>query len=226
MSTVPKKDADKVAFYENHIAPWNTNAVAIGLTTTIVTDIQAKTASARAALTAQQEALQDARAATTALRNAIDALDVVGANSIKQIRATAERTLNPAIYSLAQIPAPATPGPRANPGTPYEPELTLDGDGALILKWKCNNPTGTQGTMYMVYRSIGGSTEFAPLGGSGTKEFVDNTIPLGATQITYKIQAVRSTAKGPWATFNVYFGTNAGGQTTATIGVSPARIAA
>jgi hypothetical protein len=33
----------------------------------------------------------------------------------------------------------------------------------------------------------------------------------------YKIQAVRSTATGPWATFMVLFGVGAGGQMTASL---------
>jgi len=39
---------------------------------------------------------------------------------------------------------------------------------------------------------------------------VDATIPAGSSQVTYQMQAVRSTAAGPWAQFNVNFGTGAG----------------
>ena len=35
--------------------------------------------------------------------------------------------------------------------------------------------------------------------------------------LTYRIQAVRTTSVGGWGTFVVTFGTNAGGQVTATL---------
>ena len=56
----------------------------------------------------------------------------------------------------------------------------------------------------------------------GKKEFIDDSIPAGKTALMYKIQAVRSTAVGDWATFNVFFGTNASGLTTATLVEGPA----
>jgi hypothetical protein len=73
----------------------------------------------------------------------------------------------------------------------------------------------------------GGVGEFEYLGGSGAKEFIDATIPAGETALTYQIQAVRSTAVGLWATFNVNFGTNsAGGATTSVTETSAPKIAA
>lgn len=119
--------------------------------------------------------------------------------------------------TLAEIPAPATPEPKGPPGTPNTMTVTLNGNGSLNLKWKCPNPAGTSGTVYQVYRRVGGTGEFTYLGGSGAKLFVDATVPAGATQLTYQIQAVRSTAIGLWATFNVNFGTNVGGGVTASV---------
>ena len=36
-------------------------------------------------------------------------------------------------------------------------------------------------------------------------------MPAGSSQVTYQIQAVRSTAVGPWAQFNVNFGVSSAG---------------
>jgi hypothetical protein len=224
MSVVPAKAIDKVQFFENHITPWTTNAVAIGTTTTIVTDLTTKTTAARAAYVAQQTAQETAKAATLTFQTAVTAMAVAGADIIRQIRAKAG-SAGDSVYSLAQIPAPATPSPVGPPGTPTDFSVELDGNGTLNLKWKCVNPAG--GTMYQVYRRIGGDGEFTYLGGSGDKKFVDETIPAGATALTYQIQAVRSTAVGMWATFNVNFGTNSGGTMTASVEeVSPTKKAA
>jgi hypothetical protein len=216
MSTVPKSIQDRITFYENHTPPWNTNAVAIGTTTTAVTDLTTKTTAARAAYNDQQAAQEAAKAATLALTNAIDAMSIAGANIIQQIR-TKAGTAGDGVYVLAQIPAPATPSPVGAPGTPTDFSVALGQDGSLTLKWKCPNPAGSVGTIYRVFRRVGGTGEFDYIGGTGEKKFVDTTIPAGSSQVTYQIQGVRTTAIGPWAQFNVNFGTSSGGTMTAEI---------
>ncbi|HEX3355954.1 MAG TPA: hypothetical protein VHS31_03140, partial [Tepidisphaeraceae bacterium] len=111
----------------------------------------------------------------------------------------------------AQIPAPATPSPKPAPGTPSNFKVSLDGNGALNLAWKCNNPAGTSGTIYQVWRRIGGVGDFSYLGGTGDKTFIDDTLPAGSSSVTYQVQAVRSTAVGAWAQFNVNFGVGGSG---------------
>ncbi len=217
MSTVPANRIKKVQFYENHITPWTDNSLAIGLSEKEVGDITANTQAARAAYDQQQAAKQAAKAATEAYYNAVEAMGTTGAAVMKQIRAKAESTGDDNVYVLAQIPAPAQPVPKAPPGTPMDLKVEIGGNGALTLAWKCPNPAGTSGTIYQIYRSIGRSTEFTYLGGAGKRTFIDTTIPAGATQLTYQIQGVRSSAIGPWASFNVLFGTNAGGAQEARV---------
>ena len=227
MGTVPSKNVDKIQFYEDHIARFTTNAVAIGTTVADVTDLTSKTIAARAAYTTQQLALSEAKDKTLACHNAVQAMGVKGAAIIKQVRAKGESTGNPNVYVLAGIPAPATPSSRPVPGTPFDYKVELEPNGTLVSTWKCNNPAGTTGTMYQVFRRIGGAGEFVYLGGNGAKTFTDDTIPANATQLTYQIQAVRSTSVGVFAEFNVNFGTNAGGGTFATFSESPnAKLAA
>ena len=216
MGTVPSKPLEKVQYYENHIAPFTTNATQIGLVTGDVTDLQARVTAARTAYEAHQAAMQTSKNATAAFNDAVAVLGVVGAALIKKIRAKAEQTGNRNVYTLAEIPAPATPSATPPPGKPTDLTVELDGNGAVILKFKCHNPAGSAGTMYQVYRSVGDGP-FQYVGGAGEKKFTDSTVPSGATKLTYQIQAVRSTAVGQWATFVVLFGTNAGGTTTASV---------
>jgi hypothetical protein len=49
------------------------------------------------------------------------------------------------------------------------------------------------------------------VGASGVKSFVDDTLPSGASPVTYQITAVRSTARGNPAQFVVNFGVGGGG---------------
>jgi hypothetical protein len=221
MAVVPSKQIEKVQYYQDHIAPFTTNATAIGITTTEVTDLDTKATAARAAYDAQQAAKQAAKTATEAFDNAANAMSVAGAAIIKKIRAKAEQTGNPAVYTLAQIPAPPTPTAKPAPGKPTDLTVQLNGNGSLMLKWKCPNPPGTSGTLYQIFRAVGAG-EFVYLGGSGQKSFQDNTVPAGATKLTYQIQAVRSTAVGEFAQFIINFGTNAGGGMTASVTQEPA----
>lgn len=205
MPLIPDKKIEKVQFFENRMSLWTTNAVAIGTTSTDVTAMGTLTTAARAAYNAQQIALDAAKAATETFNNAVDAMGVKGAGIIKQVRTKADVTNNPAVYTMANIPAPATPQPRGTPGTPTDFSATLHQDGSVELGWKCTN---TGGVMYQVYRSITGSAgTFAYVGGTGERKITDSTIPVGTSHLTYKIQAVRSTAAGLWGTFNVGFGT-------------------
>jgi len=226
MSTVPNKPLDKIQFFEDHLAPWNASAVGIGTTAATVTDLQNKTQNARAAYTAQQVARQTAKTATQAFNDAVNLMSVAGQGIIKQVRAKAEVSGDLNVYTLAQIPAPAVPSSRAAPGTPFNFKVKLQPNGTLEIIWNCNNPSGTSGTTYNVFRRNLVTGEFAYLGGSGQRLFIDDTIPAGRTQLTYQIQAVRSTSVGVFGEFNVNFGTNASGSSTAMLIETPTRLAA
>lgn len=139
---------------------------------------------------------------------------------LKQVKTKAAIS-GPAVYALAEIPAPATPGPVPAPGQPTGFAAALGADGTVTITWKCANPPGSTGTIYQVWRRIGAAGEFSYAGGTGAKKFVDATIPAGSTGVTYQIQAVRSTAVGPWAQFNVNFGVGTGGTVTASVVETP-----
>jgi hypothetical protein len=148
------------------------------------------------------------------------AMTNAGMAIIEQVR-TKARSSGEGVYPLANIPAPATPTPVGPPGTPDTFKVSLDGAGGLILTWKCANPAGSVGTMYQVYRRVTPTGEFTYIGGTGTREFTDVTVPAGSSQVTYKIQAVRSTAVGLWAQFNVLFGVSGSGEMTAAVETAP-----
>jgi len=223
MAIVPKKPVAKIQFFEDHIAPWTTNATAIGTTTVEVTALQTKTVAARAAYDAQQVSQDVAKAATETLKQAVATMNLAGTAIIDQVRSQA-KNVGPSVYPLAQIPAPATPSPVGAPGKPFGLKVQLEDNGALTLKWKCNNPVGSTGTLYQIWRKIG-TGAFTYIGGAGTKSFVDDTVPMGAVGVTYQLQAVRSTSVGPWAQFNVNFGSTPAGPMIVTE-ASPVKIAA
>ena len=100
----------------------------------------------------------------------------------------------------------AKSSPIAAPGRPYQFTTALDETGSVTLQWKCDHPRGAVGTMYCVYRSVGGMGAPVQVGMVGKKKFVDTTIPAGATSLEYRVQAYRSTVAGAVAAHNVNFG--------------------
>ena len=120
--------------------------------------------------------------ATLVFHNMTDAMDELGADLIKIIKAFAAFQNDPNVYALAGIPAPASPTPVPAPGTPTAFEVMLEPTGALRLAWQCNNPTGATGTVYEIQRRIGSAAEsvFTFVGSTGKKFFTDSALPPGA----------------------------------------------
>jgi hypothetical protein len=220
MPIVPNDRVAKLEFYEAHITPWTTNAVAIGLASGSVTALATAAADARAAYTAHVAAQAAARAATAAFYDKIRALHNapgMGADMIQQIKTKAQTTNNPNVYVLAQIPAPAIPAPVPAPGTPTGFAATLNPDGSVKLNWKCPNPAGSAGTVYQLSRRTGPTGAFVAVGVSGARSFIDATVPAAVASVTYQIVAVRSTAIGTAAQFTVNFGVSGEGEMTASV---------
>jgi hypothetical protein len=220
MGVVPESRLGKIEFYEAHIAPWQANATAIGLTTAQVVALDTLTKNARTAYLNAEAARQASKAATQAFYDAVRAMHNgpgAGQDMIEAIRVRAQSTGNPNVYVLAQIPPPATPGVTPPPGTPFDFRVGLLQNGALELKWKCQNPRGTTGTVYEIRRRQGASGAFAFVGSSGVKAFTDDTVPAGSASVTYQITAVRSTQRGNPAQFTVNFGSAGPGLTIASI---------
>lgn len=210
MRTVPRNQSPKISFFKSRLVKWNENAEQIGVSPEDVALLSARTDAARVALSAQRAAQMAAEAATLKLQIAMDEMATQGAAMLLQIRAKARMSGNNRVYSLAQIATPKKGSPIGVPGKPNRFEFMVDDLGALRMTWQCKNPRGSTGTIYQIYRRIGGSGEMTFLGTSGKKRFVDTTLPIGASSIMYQIRAVRSTKVGEAATFNVNFGVSRG----------------
>jgi hypothetical protein len=225
MGLLPEQYAARIAFFQNRIANWTTEATNIGTTAGAVTALGTAVTAAATALADQQSAQSAAKTATLNLNLALATMDNLGMGIVEQVR-TKARTGGDAVYVLADIPAPATPAPKPAPGQPTDFVATLSQDGSLDMGWKCPNPPGTSGTTYNVFRRDTPTAEFAYVGTSGQRKFVDTTIPAGSSQLTYKVQAIRSTSAGPWATFNVTFGVGGSGAITASVTETTPKLAA
>jgi len=194
---------------------------AVGVSVTAsVTALSTAATNARDLYTAHVAAQAAAKAATAAFYDSIRTLHSapgMGADMIQQIKTKAQITNNPNVYNLAQIPAPAVPTPTPAPGTPTDFTVALKQDGSLELKWRCPNPAGVSGTIYQVLRRASGQAEFSLVGATGSRKFIDTTLPAGASPVTYQVTAVRSTASGNPAQFTVSFGIGTSGATIESV---------
>ena len=206
MRLVPESNGKRIEFFSIRLEKWAEHAVEIGTSAEEVAALEAETAEARAALAAQRKAQDAARAATLRMNLAIEKMARRGAAIVQQIRARA-MTSGEGVYSLASIAPPAKGSPIGPPGQPTGFAVELWTVGTLVLRWKCKNPRGAVGTLYHVHRQVLGREDgFVYLGCVGERKFVDETVPAGAGAIVYQIQAMRSTATGLSATFNVNLG--------------------
>lgn len=222
MSVVPDSRLDKIQFYENHLGPWGANAEQIGILPATVTGFAARVTAARAAYDAAEAARQSSKVATQAFYLAVREMHSEpggGQDIIDTIRAFALSKGDPNVFNLAEIPPPATPGTLPPPGTPTNFTVQLQPTGAILLKWRSENPAGAGGTVYEVLRqSAGGSMAYA--GATGSREFLDASLPFDGSPVVYRITAIRSTQRGVPAEFTVKFGVGGPGNALAVTGVS------
>src|SRR5439155_14843101 len=124
MSLIPQSFVGKIEFFENHLADWTAHAVAIGSSSAEITALQTKVTTARASYQAQQTAQETAKSKTLTVHDDVFAMMNAGSDVIKKIRAKAATDGN-TIYTLANIPAPATPTPVPAPGIPFQLKVGL-----------------------------------------------------------------------------------------------------
>lgn len=208
MSTVPKSYPAAIDWTTTHLANWPADPAEIGLDAARVLELTQRKDLAAAALAnalqkdAQKKAaFEDYHAKAKSMRD-------YASQSVSFIRSFAEASDNPeAIYTLAQIPAPADPAPAPPPGVPFKFETRLIQGGALEVAFECDNE-GVGSVNYEVRRRDGGgqSAPFTFILNAGERKFVDDTIPNGTGQVTYKIVGFRTQSRGEPAYFTVAFG--------------------
>ncbi len=214
MAITPNSRIGKIQFYEARLTPWTDNAAAIGLDLPDVAALTAATTEARAAYDAHLAAQAAAKAATLSFYEKVATMHSapgLGSDMIDTIKNFAKTTDDDNVYVLAQIPAPGTPGVVPPPGTPFDFRVSLLQDGSTELKWKCNNPVGGRGTVYEIMRSDAGGP-MAFLNTAGAKTYIDTTLPVNSSPVTYRITGVRSTLRGNPGQFTVQFGAGGGVQ--------------
>jgi len=209
MAVLPNSREEMIEWFANRIAQWSANAATIGLDMAQITEVASLIDAAVVVHDDAIAARQASKDATIAYYNGADALRAYGADLIKVIKATAESTDNPDIYSLASIPPPADPTPAGAPDQPTDLTATVLLPFGIGLSWKGST---SQGAYFEVYRRLETESTFSILKTTKEKSFEDRTIPDGVDSVQYYIAAARDEFRTNSSSLAVQFG--AGGSTT------------
>ncbi len=216
MSTIPQSYPAAIDWCTNHLADWPADPTTIGLDEARVLELAGRTQAAAQALADAQQLDNQKKAAFADYHAKARSMREYASQSVGIIRGFAKGSDNPeAIYTLAQIPAPADPEPAPEPGVPFKFTTNLLQDGSLEVAFDCDNQ-GEGGVIYEVRRrdGAGQSLPFNFIMNTLERRFTDDTIPHGTGQVTYRIVATRSTGRGSPAVFLVTFGAGNSAQVT------------
>lgn len=218
MSTIPQSYPAAIDWTTIHLANWPNDPTEIGLDAARVLELTQRRDLAAAALANALQLDADKKAAFEDYNNKAKAMRDYASQSVGIIRSFARGSDNPgAVYTLAQIPAPADPTPAPAPGKPTDFEVLLLDGGSLEVTFECDNQ-GEGGVTYEVSRrdSALPGTPFHFVVNALERRFTDDTIPNGTGAVTYRVQAIRSTGRGYAAERTITFGAGNSAQVVAS----------
>lgn len=191
MATVPNRKQDMINFFATRLPVWTADPTSIGLSVEQVTALGIRITAAQDAADLQATKQAESKAATESSNEEAQSLRSFGGSLVNTIRAYAEATGGPSVYSEAQIPAPADPTPAPAPSMPYDIDANIDNNGNVVLSFKADNAQSHTGTFFEVRRQLNGQSGFTLVGSTGTKSFVDTGIEAGTASAVYNITAKR-----------------------------------
>ncbi|HMN40969.1 MAG TPA: hypothetical protein PKE29_08995 [Phycisphaerales bacterium] len=225
MGDIPSKQSEFLAFCAAHEPLWSANAAAIGVLPATALAFKTATNTAQTTFNALEAARIAAKAATNTNDTAMSAARSDAADIVRTIRAFAQTSNNPNVYSIAGISPPAPPTPAPKPSKPEMLSTGLEPGGALTIYWKATNPRGGTVT-YSIARKLPAETGFTivantggnagangrPTGLRGRKQWTDGTLPVNSGGVQYLITGVRGDVLGePSEILTVTFGVASGG---------------
>jgi hypothetical protein len=200
MNVIPDSREDAILFCEQHLSAWQAHSAALGFLPATVTQLASLTTQARAKFNAAIAARQVSKTATNDYYVGVATMRNLASDMVKVIKAKAELDNNPNIFSLAQIPPPSSPTTQPAPGKPNNVNITLNPGGSVTLKWDSTSSTASSGVFFQVARRINSTSSpqqgFVGVGGTMTKQFTDETIPVGTDSVSYIIQGFRGDKPG------------------------------
>lgn len=199
MRTLPRGRQEQIEYFEGHLPHWAPEPEAVGLTPAMVAELAARTEAARAAFAAAQAARRAAQAATAEYNRRVREMRALGGAMINSVRAFAQASGDPGVYTRAQVPPPAAPSRAPAPAAPEGIVTGLDRRGAITLRWRTRRPIPGAEVFTTIERQLDGAGPFVPIGATGGRRFTDATVPAGTRSAVYRLRAHRGGQSSPWA---------------------------
>ncbi|MEQ9094988.1 MAG: hypothetical protein RIE32_01855 [Phycisphaerales bacterium] len=224
MSRTPTTEQAYIAFARQHYTIWSGGQAGppvIGLSSLQLQETSDAVDAAEAAYAAALAARDASKAATEAKDNAMATLQAVIGGDIDTIDAFAKATRDPNVWVLAQIPAPKDPSGREAPPAPVFGELVQTGAGFIRGSFTVVSGGGAQYQLQRRDTTLAGATgPWTVVGVLTDKTFEDQGVPVGLSQVEYRVSAQLSTgAVSPWSNaVSFSFGTQGSPQTQITAG--------
>lgn len=214
MGVLPNNRRDQLRWFETRVGGgsgggggggggeggWVEHAAEIGLSEAQATALAALVAAARQAATAADTARAASKAATETYYNAVAALLAPGRASIATIKAFAEATQNPAVYSIARVSPPAAASAPQPPAVPTNVRAAIAPTGAVTLEWDAAASGATTGVFFLIARKRGGAGEeaFSITNATPSRAYTDADARLWAGPVLYQLRAQRGDLVSDW----------------------------
>ncbi len=190
---VPDSRTDMIAWFAQRAPIWAANGAKIGLTPEQITALAGFVNTAQTTEAAAFAARAASKDATVVYHNEAEVLRDFGAGLVKTIKAYADATDNPNVYSDASIPPPAPPAPLGPPATPTDVTASINNEGHVELNWSGSRAGGTSFLVERTVTPVGGSTgAWTLLASVEERDFIDTAVPQGLASALYRIKAQRA----------------------------------
>jgi hypothetical protein len=202
-----------INFAAEHVEPFTTHAAAVGITPAIASSYTSAVTKANDAQTAVNNLKQQLKVAVADANGKFREMSQSLSDVVSRIDLFAATQADPmVVYNLAALLPPTDPSQQAEPGTPDTFRATLNPSGSVRVAWKCKNPEGSQGTVYIVRRKLNNSTQWQQVALTASRFYVDGTIPAASGGAQYTVQGQRGNVLGEAsAPFTLQFGVDGGG---------------
>jgi hypothetical protein len=211
MGNLPTSRIGQLEWFESRISDWTTNATLIGLTSGQVTSLAGTISDARAAYDAAQVARNASKDATGNWHIASNKMRDPGRAYIAAIKAYAETTNNPSVYTLASIDPPAPPTPASAPAVPTSVTGSVSPTGVVTVSWEATPSGPSSGIIFMVQRKRQGEAGWTVIGATQEKAFLDPSANVAAGNVSYQLRAQRGALHSGWTTPITFDIDNSGG---------------
>ncbi|MEQ1822266.1 MAG: hypothetical protein ABL949_07140 [Fimbriimonadaceae bacterium] len=193
MPIVPQTKVGALLWGHVHLESFS-DPMPIGLSAQQSAEYAAALAEFEAAVTAANQARNEARGKTALADSAWAKFQRVSASCLATIKAKAEASPEPhVIYGRALIPPAKTRTPAGPPVDVTNLSAHLQNDGSVLLKWK---GTLKQGQFFSVWRKLE-SQSWTQLGSIAGKSFTDPGLPAGSVAAQYMIRSHRRNKTSP-----------------------------